>query len=106
MHWTLNPPSGKGIVVPFWYVKTTADNEKANMEVVGEIESGRANRGFKVPLMKNHKDLEEGDILMKYEEGKQETPEELVPVLAAPDPSAGPAEQPAKKRKTGKCQDT
>ena len=56
--------------------------------------------------MKNHKDLEEGDILMKYEEGKQETPEELVPVPAAPDRSAGPAEQPAKKRKTGKCQDT
>ena len=106
MHWTLNPPSGKGIVVPFWYVKTTADNEKANMEVVGEIESGRANRGFKVPLMKNHKDLEEGDILMKYEEGKQETPEELVPVPPAPAQSAGPAEQPAKKRKTGKSQDT
>ena len=103
--WTLAPPSGKDIVVPLWYVKTTADSDKANMEVVGTMESGSANRGLKVPLMKNHKDIEEGDILMKYEEGKQETPEELVAVPAAPAGSAGPGEQPSKRRKTGKCPD-
>ena len=88
------PKDGKGIVVPFWFVKGTSDPEKVNVEVVNIVDAGDENKSLKhIPLMKNTKALEQGDVLLKFEEGRtDDAPDDLVPC-------SGP---PVKRRKTGK----
>ena len=87
------PKDGKGIVVPFWFVKGTSDPEKVNVEVVNIVDAGDENKSLKrIPLMKNTKALEQGDVLLKFEEGRtDDAPDDLVPC-------SGP---PVKRRKTG-----
>lgn len=101
-HFSLGAPAGK-VVVPWWYVKSTNDTEKANMEIISALDPHDPNKNLKVPLMKNSKPLEIGDVLMRYEQKTEEIPEELVPMPAAgsANPKSGPA---PKKRRIGKGQ--
>ena len=58
------------------------------------MDAGDENKSLKhIPLMKNTKALEQGDVLLKFEEGRtDDAPDDLVPC-------SGP---PVKRRKTGK----
>ncbi|CAK9070154.1 unnamed protein product [Durusdinium trenchii] len=87
------PKDGKGIVVPFWFVKGTSDPDKANVEIVNIVDPGDENKGLKhIPLMKNTRALQQGDVLLKFDEARNDdTPDELVPFASA-----------VKRRKTGK----
>eukprot|EP00435_Cladocopium_sp_Y103_P048952 s1320_g14.t1 len=101
-HFSLGPPVGK-VIVPWWYVKTTSDTDKANMEIQSVLDPSDPNKNLKVPLMKNCKPLEIGDVLMRYEQKIEEIPEDLVPVQAgAPSEPIAPA---PKRRRTGKGQE-
>ena len=95
IHFSLWAPVGK-VIVPWWYVKSTNDTEKANMEIISVLDPHDPNKNLKAPLMKNTKPLEIGDVLMRYEQKTEEVPEALVPM-----PAAGSA---PKRRKTGKGQ--
>ena len=101
-HFSLGAPVGK-VIVPWWYVKSTNDAEKANMEIISVFDPHDPNKNLKAPLMKNTKPLEIGDVLMRYEQKTEEVPEALVPMPAAGSADPKSASAP-KRRKTGKGQ--
>lgn len=76
-------------IQPFWLIRSTHHQEKANMELVGSLNEDYDNSGLAVPLFKNIKVIADGDVLLRYapKEEKKEDLDDLVPV---------------KRRKTGK----
>ena len=77
---------------PFWGVRTTHDIEKANVEWHNVMEEGKANNQVKITLLKNTKEIEEKETLLRYV-AKKERAEELEDFVPVPAP---------KRRHTGK----
>ena len=89
-------PLKKELIVPYWLVRTTGDNEKANMQLsqmkctvsvaAGKDES--AEDSIMIPILQNSKVLNEGDELMTYKEAIVPPKESLAP---APKQEAAPS---------------
>lgn len=91
----LQPPTadgdwGKAVVEPFFCVRSEHKPEQANMEIFTPAGSG-------IPLMRNTRAIQAGEMLVKYEPKRMPTIEPLVPVQGSAD-TAGP-QNAQKKRK-------
>ena len=86
-----------GFVSPYWCIRTTRDENEANVQKSGEHKPSDPNVSLKIHTIKNHKVIKPGDSLMMFvpKEEKTQDMEELVPI--EPAESVG-----AKRRKTGK----
>lgn len=94
------PKDDAGFVAPFWLVSCTTDPDKANVELIDLVEPTFANKTLKhVPLIRNHKVIEEGDVLMRYVKAKEAVPTALKKLST--ESEAAPSE-PAQKRRKGK----
>ena len=85
----------EGFISPFWLIRTTAKLSDANMELSHVFEASDENHTLKIPVLKNSRDLSEGEVLMRFVERRAFEPEPLVPV------SGDPGDAP-KRRKVGK----
>ena len=84
---------------PFWLVRKTSVEEDSNIEIKGVIPDGGNNPNLKIPLLRNKKALEAGDILVLYVPKVPEAPcEKPVKVAANPPPKRQRTKGPEKSK--------
>ena len=55
----------KSVLAPFWMVRVTHEVGESNMEL--HVPAGSP---YKIPILRNSKDVAAGDVLVRYEEKK------------------------------------
>ena len=103
-----NNPLGSQLVVPYWLVRPTLDRDKANMHMgtlkstltiaVGKDGNDSAEEAVMIPILVNHKAIQDGDELVVYKDDDTKK-ESLAPApKPAPKPEPAPEPKPAPKQ--------